>query len=252
MGRAFYSIREFFISQYDGELSFVDAELGVLFRRIKELGLDSKTMIIITADHGEHFGDNENADKDFIFEHGNSLFDIELKVPLIIKSNSDFIAKKKVLKEQVELIDVYPTILDYLEIKNTNSIEGISLLPGILGKEFQVKKYAFSELFRLAEEEGDTGQYFISVRTTRWKLISLEDLCNRSFCNNSNPKYYFFDIKNDPKEFNNLSGSRNQNFDVLKNELLEFINKSGSRKKPKSSYISNEEKQTLKNLGYLQ
>jgi arylsulfatase A-like enzyme len=66
------------IDGYDGCLSYLDAELGRLFAELAKRGLDRRTLVVLTSDHGESFGNHD------LFGHGNSLYVETLHVPLIL------------------------------------------------------------------------------------------------------------------------------------------------------------------------
>ena len=66
------------IDSYDGCLAYLDAEIGRLFSELAKRGLDKNTLVIVTSDHGESFGNHD------LFGHGNSLYLETLHVPLIL------------------------------------------------------------------------------------------------------------------------------------------------------------------------
>ena len=66
------------INAYDGALAYLDQQLGILFNKLEEKGVLDRTIIIITADHGEEFGEHR------VFDHGNSLYFPSVHVPLLI------------------------------------------------------------------------------------------------------------------------------------------------------------------------
>jgi arylsulfatase A-like enzyme len=66
------------IDAYDGCLRYLDSQLGALFAELERRGLDGETLTIITADHGESFGNHD------LFGHGNSLYFETLHVPLVV------------------------------------------------------------------------------------------------------------------------------------------------------------------------
>ncbi len=111
---------------YDGEIMFVDAVLGDLFRALEERGLRDKTIVVLLADHGDEHYEHGG------FEHGHSLYNEIIRVPLII-SLPNTIPKGLRLTQQVRLIDVTPTILDLVGVTSTTHFEGVSLKPVILG-----------------------------------------------------------------------------------------------------------------------
>ncbi len=219
--------RAYYISQYDGEIKFTDDQIGILFDELKRLGLDGKALIILSADHGENL-----ADYNKYFRHGDSLYDILLKVPLIIKYSK--LPKNKSIKRQVQLIDVMPTIFDILGIKRNIKIEGVSLLSLILGKKRKIRDYAFSEIFGATHAK--------SIRTEDWKLIY--------YLNKD--KYELYNLKSDPQEQHNLVDLEKEEFKFLQTKLEKWMRRVGAKKPFLSRPLDEETKQKLRSLGYMQ
>ena len=95
------------IALYDAEIRFTDEHIGYLFDALERNGLTERTLLIVTADHGEEF-----------FEHGGkghrrTLFDEVLKVPLLLRLPNQVPAGLRV-SSQVRHIDLMPTILSLL------------------------------------------------------------------------------------------------------------------------------------------
>lgn len=116
------SLAQDFSDLYDAEIAFNDSEFGRLIRYVKELGLYESTLIIFTSDHGEEFLDHG------FWEHGASLFNEQLHVPFILKLPRG-LGKGLRITDKAALIDVLPTVLDYLGQPPAQPIEGSSLLP---------------------------------------------------------------------------------------------------------------------------
>lgn len=223
-----YNITDFryYIAQYDGAISLVDEYIGFIIEYLKENNLWNNTLVIISADHGEAMGEH-----DFYLVHSLHLYDEFIRVPLIIKLPKNLVQSKRI-EQQVELIDIVPTILDILGIKKYNFMQGESLLPLILNDGNYNKKYAFSNAGVLR-----------CVRTSQWKLIFDE----------SNNSYEMYDLGNDPKERTNLIGisEYEEEFNILKNELNKWLNQEPFY--PFSEENINEEvKRALRSLGYTQ
>lgn len=104
---------------YDGEIAYVDYLLGDLMTFLKERGLYEDTLVIVTADHGEQFGENGLA------YHNFSLAETVLNVPLLVKwpGNPD----PEVSTELMSLIDLAPTILDVADVSRPETMQGRSL-----------------------------------------------------------------------------------------------------------------------------
>ncbi len=178
------------IDLYDGEINFVDKYLLKIFKTIYSL-FKKNCLIIITSDHGEAFYEHE------LLHHTGNIFDEILKIPLIIIE----LGKKenvKYVEEQVQLIDIAPTILDYFDLEIPKFFQGKSLLPLLKGKSINRDDFIISEGYQKNGEirinEND-GFKLISIRKNNWKYI---------FDEQSN-KEYIFDLKSDPNEKINLS-----------------------------------------------
>ena len=104
---------------YDGEIAFADSLIQQIKTCLLEVGEYDDTMIIITADHGEHFGEHHRA------YHQFSLYDELLHVPLIIKPPSG--QRRNHCSQLVSHLDIYPTILSQLNLDVPESVEGYDL-----------------------------------------------------------------------------------------------------------------------------
>ncbi len=158
------------IAHYDAGISYADGFIGELLRSLDELNLTDKTIIILLSSHGE-----ELFDRGVIMQHGPRYYDEIIRVPLIIKHPQ--IKGSIRIRTQAQLIDVMPTILDFLDIPKNKEIQGnslISLIEGNASADFN--EYVFSGIF--------------TVRSLKWKLIDKKELYN---------------LIKDPKELNNLA-----------------------------------------------
>jgi len=124
---------------YNREVEYTDAQLGVLLDRMAEMGLMKNTMIIFTSDHGEEFWEHSDV------SHGHSYFTELMRVPMIIRLPDGYPVVRRRIDAQVRLIDVAPTILDYLGQSDMVQAEGESLLPLITGEEEPTDRPAFYE-----------------------------------------------------------------------------------------------------------
>jgi arylsulfatase A-like enzyme len=106
---------------YDGGIAYVDRMLGLLFNRLRQLGLADKTLLVVTSDHGEEF-----------FDHGGLLHHTNYEeiahVPLIIRLPRGAHGGRR-LHQLVSTLEVMPTILDAVGIASPPGIEGRSLVP---------------------------------------------------------------------------------------------------------------------------
>jgi arylsulfatase A-like enzyme len=108
------------IDAYDASISYIDYELGLLFDELRRRGVLDNTLVIITSDHGEEFGEHG------FLHHGSSVYLPSVHVPLIVIFPSHVPANKTV-REFVTLRDIPSTILDLLNLKDKASFPGASL-----------------------------------------------------------------------------------------------------------------------------
>ena len=93
------------LDRYDGEVLFTDHHLGELMASLEPLGLKENTGIVILSDHGEAFREHGK------YWHGHNVHQEEIHVPLIITGPG---AKAQIIEEPVGLVDVFPTLLDWI------------------------------------------------------------------------------------------------------------------------------------------
>ncbi|MCG8592194.1 MAG: sulfatase-like hydrolase/transferase [Proteobacteria bacterium] len=110
----------FYRAGYDGEVAWLDEEIGRLFDGLRARGLWSDTVVAFTADHGESLGET-----DYWFAHGEYLSDPLVRVPLAFRVPGRPPAR---VAEPVSLVDVFPTLLGYAGLPVLESYPGRDLL----------------------------------------------------------------------------------------------------------------------------
>jgi arylsulfatase A-like enzyme len=107
------------IAQYDGGIAYADFALSRLIKKLKSMDLYDRSMIIITSDHGESFGEHG------VWFHGNSIHQNEVGVPLLIKYPGQTTAS--VVQTPASQVDLMPTILATLGYPIPGHVQGHSL-----------------------------------------------------------------------------------------------------------------------------
>jgi arylsulfatase A-like enzyme len=223
------------IAQYDAEITFTDDHVGVLLREIKAMGLFNNSIIVLWGDHGESLGDH-----DYYFSHGRFPYNDCLKIPLMIYHPG---LKPISVTTAVSLVDIFPTLLDLLEIHGP-PVDGESIKNLMLGKEKPLKKrviYSFA---------GYARNYQKIVTDGKWKLIYIPDQLDRQLL--SNAKYELYDLENDPGETDNLYTTKTAGKYLLK-YLTGFLKNQFNAFTQKRRPIVYDEKtrEALKTLGYI-
>jgi arylsulfatase A-like enzyme len=153
---------------YDGEIAYVDYLLGSLMAFLKKRGLYEDTLVIVTADHGEQFGENGLA------YHNFSLSEVVLNVPLLVKWPGN--PESEVSTELISLVDLAPTILDVADVSRPETMQGRSLRsepePAAVFAEYA---YPYPLLSGgIIRKYGDRfGQYERALQTVRTKTHKL-------------------------------------------------------------------------------
>jgi len=110
--------RRTLIDLYDAEIRYLDAALDSLFERLDAAGLLETSLVIITADHGDAFGEHG------YYGHPRYLHDELIHVPLIVLGPG---VSSTTIDVPVSTIDVVPTILDSLGVDDSPEVPGLSL-----------------------------------------------------------------------------------------------------------------------------
>lgn len=173
------SRRQEFMQAYHACVSFIDAQLAIVFRQLKEQGLWDNTIVVLTSDHGYHLGDH--------FLWGKvTLFDVGAKVPLIVRVPGMTTGGSR-SEAMVELIDLYPTLTQLAGVDAPVDLQGTSLVPLLANPAaIHSKDYAYSVVSR----RGGLGY---AVRNQQWrygKWLDGEEL---------------YDLQADPHERHNLA-----------------------------------------------
>lgn len=195
------------VALYDGEIAFTDSAVGKLLAGLGERGLRHKTLVVLFADHGEEFLDHGAMD------HGHTLFDELLRVPLVF-SLPGVLPKGKIVSNQVRLLDLVPTVLDVLGIETDAHLEGASLKPLLLGSG-EVKAPEHSLLPADVALSGAllAGSDRKSLRAYPWKMV-YELGTGRT---------QLYDLRSDPGEKLDVADKEPQVRDLLEKTMVKTI-----------------------------
>jgi arylsulfatase A-like enzyme len=106
----------FYSARYDGEIRYLDFELGRLFAALKRLGHYDHALIVFTADHGESMGEHE-----FYFMHGQHLYGDAIRVPLILRYGDSLNGRRA---DFVQHLDLLPTVREVLGLDPDDRLRG--------------------------------------------------------------------------------------------------------------------------------
>jgi arylsulfatase A-like enzyme len=235
---------------YDGTLLYLDEFIRRIISELKDLSLVDETLVIITSDHGESFGEHNS-----LGHAGESLYEPTIKIPMMIHLPKK-IKKVKKISQPVSHLDVFPTILavlnhspDYLN----GQIQGKSLVESENNDMLQ-DRAVYSEsltipIDRILEiaPNCDIERYKKYLRTVRWEQFKL--------IWSTDSEHQLFDLNDDPQEENNIyNTSVNLSLSLI-NKMEEWLN-SYRIYEPVDDQATNftdpEVVERLRELGYLE
>jgi arylsulfatase A-like enzyme len=163
---------------YDREIAFVDQQVGRLLGALSERGPERETAVVVTADHGESFGQHG------LWLHGSGLYSDEIRIPLLMHY-PDHLPRGRTIAGPASLVDIMPTLLELANLPIPDSVQGANLLPLLSGAEPDGQRRAFS----VASEPA------VSIATRNWRLIHhlLDD------------RVELYSVDADPGELENLA-----------------------------------------------
>jgi arylsulfatase A-like enzyme len=109
-------------AKYTAEVAYTDASLAPLFAALADLGVADRTIVIVTSDHGEAFGEQGAV------RHGNGITEEEIHVPLIWRAPG-LIAAGRRIESMVGVVDIAPTVLALLGLPSPDWMQGRSVAP---------------------------------------------------------------------------------------------------------------------------
>jgi arylsulfatase A-like enzyme len=121
---------------YDSSVAYADAQLGRLLQELAALGLERRTVVVVTSDHGEALGERELAGHAY-------LYDFNLMVPLLVAAPDGRGAGRRV-GAQVRSVDVLPTVLELAGLPAPPGLDGASLLGLMDGRADAAPREAWS------------------------------------------------------------------------------------------------------------
>lgn len=233
---------EILTALYDGEIAYLDDRVAEVLRWFKESGMLDRTMVIITADHGENVGDHQ------MMGHAYCLYDTLLHVPLIIHYPGGTAAPGRVA-HQVQTLDLLPTILAMLgdtSSETYRSLQGYDLLSSTR-RDFTIAEQAHPDLTPFYERFSgvDVSRYdraLKMIRTDRYKYI---------WCSDGNHELY--DLQADADERCNMIGEHSDVASDLDRRLTEWRSSfEEATLSDQAPEFDEEVKARLRALGYLE
>jgi choline-sulfatase len=227
---------------YREEIAYTDQQVGRLLDELQEQGLDKNTLVILTADHGEEFGEHN------WIGHTSFLYDTLIHVPLIFSLPGHL--KPNTVSTAVSLIDIVPTLEALAQTPGDEDWDGRSLLNLLGGKQGDNKRAIFSEVAFVSprserqSSEVEKEAFLAAVTSDDWKLI--HDLERQT--------WELFSLLDDPGETHNLYTDNHDQAQRLRPLLSEWESgktENWGRQFLGGDQLDDKERERLRSLGYI-
>ncbi|HEX9620799.1 MAG TPA: sulfatase [Polyangiaceae bacterium] len=179
--------------RYVREVELCDRSFGRLWKSLEELDLLDRTVLVLSADHGEALGEHG------IPHHGGSLYEVLLRVPLVIRVPG---VEPRRVAAPVALIDIAPTLLDLVGAATPGQYMGQSLVPFLRGEAARLTR-------PIAADQ-------VSVKAMLFRRFKVIDNRRRNTVE-------LFDLETDPNEKRNLYGEVPERDTALLGALRNFF-----------------------------
>jgi arylsulfatase A-like enzyme len=227
------------VALYDAELAFLDAQLSSLSGYMERAGLLDNALLIITADHGQHLGENGQ------IGHGATcVYEPVARVPLVLCGPGIVPAGRRI-SQPVQLVDIAPTILSVLGHQPEHNIrqwQGKSLLP----QDIKDLGRPFTIVHSRRRVQSGQEQEWIAIRTEDYKYIW-----------NLDGQDALFHLQKDPGEVHNLIDQRPAEASELRTHLVNWLESNGPLQDGDQDYtpveveLDKEIEDRLRALGYI-
>ncbi|MEM6767844.1 MAG: sulfatase-like hydrolase/transferase [Bacteroidota bacterium] len=174
---------------YHTSVRYLDQNVGYILDQLEEMGIADETLIVFFGDHGYLLGHHKRFEKHMMWEEA-------ISVPLLFKNGSG--AKR--ISDQVELVDVVPTILDMMGLPEIAGTQGESLLPVISGQP-QQDPLVYAEYLADNKAMVNDGRY-------KYIFTSGKRDLGQGYATGNSPTgilHRLYDLENDPTEGRNIA-----------------------------------------------
>lgn len=225
------------INNYDREIRFTDYHLNQLFLKLQQMGIWDNSLVILTSDHGEAFGEHNNS------RHGNTLYQEEVHVPLIVFPTKRFSFSGR-YSPFVSTLDIAPTILDLLGVRKEIDADGQSLVSILKNTSPPLVRDIYNFLYK---RKPPRTRFHAIYSKTRWKQVTT--LQPPGYANGILELY---DLEVDHAEKTNLVEDRPMISRVMAEKHARHENDIAHKKiTPRRRPVSKRLKKALRTLGYI-
>jgi arylsulfatase A-like enzyme/Flp pilus assembly protein TadD len=211
---------------YVGEIAYTDQVVGRLLDWLDAQKLSGRTLVVLTADHGEGLGEHGETN------HAYFLYDSTVHVPLIVATPWGDTGRSRA---QVTSVDILPTVLDLLGLPPEPGIDGSSLGRVVLDPSVEPGHSAYAETYFPRYHFG--WQQLRALRNGRYKFVEA-------------PTPELYDLQQDPGELTNIYKAYSKTAEEMRTSLLSLA-KESRKASPEREKLDPDTLQRLAALGYV-
>jgi arylsulfatase A-like enzyme/Tfp pilus assembly protein PilF len=211
---------------YLGEIAYADKVLGRLLDWLRDNRVLGRTVVVVTADHGESLGEHGEA------SHSYFIYDSTTRVPLIVRTPWGL---KGRIRAQTSAVDIFPTILDLVGLPPEPGIDGKSAARLLFDPAGQDSRVAYSETYFPRYHFG--WQHLRSLRDGAFHFVEA-------------PTPELYDLEHDPGEVNNVYKANSRRGEAMREQLAALAG-GGVQKAPEKQKLDPDTLQRLAALGYV-
>ena len=232
------------IHLYDASVRIADDYLAYFVELLKAKDIWDNAIVVFLSDHGEEIGEHGG------WFHGQSVYEELMRIPLIVHFPEGQYAGRRVT-EPVSIVDVMPTILDYLDLSEfCPNCRGESLLdllerdnPGARASQRAVLMFRADDVNYYGSHEKKRGRYNVALRSQNWKVIL-----------NLDPQSLeLFNLVEDPGETADVGATETEIATDLGNLAAKSMDDCSSQAEhaPEATQLDQDTRDRLRGLGYI-
>jgi choline-sulfatase len=219
---------------YDGEVAYADQQLGRLIAHLEVHNIYSRTLILLTSDHGEGLGEHGEQ------QHGLFIYNSTVHVPVILKPPASFSLSRRRVDQVVNSVDIAPSLVQFCHFPAADSaaFQGRSLLPLLKSSSAGSARDTYSESLYPRSSFGWHSLH--GIETDRYHYIEARTA-------------ELYDLDKDPKETRNVIVQLPSVAATLRETLRGMVNhygQPGQSSKPAAA-VDSEKLRDLRSLGYV-
>lgn len=218
-----------FKAPYDGEIAYMDREIGRLLDHLRRDGELDRTLVVAVADHGESLGEHGEA------THGLLVYDATLRVPLIARLPGVIRARAEI-RSLVSLVDIAPTVLELLGSSPLEGAQGRSFSAELRGSPAQARPPLYAESLLAARAYGWSPLSAVHDGTLALVLGAGREL---------------YDLAADPGQMRNLATDRPGDLANLSAQLGALSGSMSAPPPEADAPMDESELERLRSLGYV-